>query len=259
LRRGVALALALVAVFVSAPPAFAQEQEDPYPWDRRAESAGVFSRNRLGRVSWAVVSPDGRVRGRNIHARYYSASVVKAMLMVAYLNQRGVRARPLNRRDKDLLRPMITRSDNRAASRVRNIVRNSGLAALARRARMKDFATAGSWGNTRISAYDQARFFHRIDSLLPRRHRGYARTLLANVVGRQRWGLPPVVPKGWRIYLKGGWRPPRLVHQVGLFERGTTRIAIAVMTEGNPSFRYGQQTITGVGKRLLAGIDDFTP
>jgi hypothetical protein len=179
------------------------------------------------------------------------------MLLVAYLNR--VRSRPLNRHDKALLRPMITRSDNGAATRVRNVVGNAGLVRLARRVRMKDFATSRSWGSTQISPYDQARLFWRIDAYVPERHRGYARSLLANVIPAQRWGLPPALPSGWRIYFKGGWLPPRLVNQVGLLERGDTRIAIAVLTDGDPSFRYGQQTITGVARKLLAGVDRFTP
>ncbi len=255
MRRAVAAVVAGAAVlFASASSAVAQE---PYPWDHRVESAGTFAKNRLGRVSFAVVSPDGRVRGRNIHATYRSASVVKAMLMVAYLNERGIRGRRLRRTDKSLLRPMVTRSDNRAASRVQNIVGNDALAKLARRVRMKDFATSPSWGATRISAHDQARFFWRVPAYVPSRHRGYARTLLANVVRDQRWGLPPALPDGWRLYFKGGWLPPRLVHQVGLFERGRTRVAIAVLTDGDPSFRYGQRTIAEVAKRLLLRVNDF--
>jgi hypothetical protein len=181
------------------------------------------------------------------------------MLLIAYLNRRDVRGRPLRAGDKALLRPMITRSDNRAASRVRDVVGNAGLAKLARRAHMKDFATAPSWGATRISAYDQARLFWRLDRFVPRRHRRYARSLLAGVIGPQRWGIPPALPAGWRIYFKGGWLPPRVVSQVGLIERGDKRIAIAVLTGGNPSFAYGQQTITGVARRLLTRLNDYSP
>ena len=136
-----------------------------------------------------VVSPDGRVRGRDLHARYSSASVVKAMLLVAYLNEPGVRGRDLRRADKALLRPMVMRSDNKTATRVRDVVGNDALARLARRARMRDFATSPtSWGSTQISAYDQARFFWRIHAYVPSRHRDYARSLLAGIVERAALG-----------------------------------------------------------------------
>jgi hypothetical protein len=223
-------------------------------------SAGSHAERRAGRVAFAVVDPDGRVHGRNIHARYNSASVVKAMLMVAYLNEPGVRGRELRRGDRDLLRPMVTRSDNRAASRVRDIVGNDALLRLARRVRMRDFATAPSWGSTRISAHDQARFFWRAPAYVPARHRAYARTLLASVVPRQRWGLADVVPDGWTILFKAGWRREtggRLVNQVGLLENGRRRVAIAVLTDGNPTYGYGIATLRGVGKRLLLRIGEY--
>jgi hypothetical protein len=240
-----------------AAPAVAQER---YPWNARVGSAGEFAADRSGRVSFAVVSPDGRIRGRNLHARYPSASVVKAMLLVAYLNEPGVRGRDLRRADKALLRPMVTRSDNGTATRVRNIVGNDALARLARRVRMRDFATTrGSWGGTQISAYDQARFFWRIDAYVPGRHRRYARALLSGITAKQRWGLPRVRPDGWTLYFKGGWVPPRRVHQVALLERGDARIAIAVLTDGDPSFRYGRATIAGVGERLLERLNEFAP
>ena len=251
-------AIAALALLLSLPAAaHAQER---YPWNDRVDDAGSFAEDRAGRVSFAVVSPDGRVRGRDLHARYSSASVVKAMLMVAYLNEPDVRGRELRRADEDLLRPMVTRSDNRSATRVRNVVGNDALARLARRVRMRDFATSSrSWGQTQISAYDQARFFWRVHAYVPERHRAYARSLLSGVVGRQRWGLPPVLPDGWQIYFKGGWVPPHRVHQAGLVERGRSRIAIAVLTDGGPSFRYGKATIAGIGERLLARVNEFAP
>jgi hypothetical protein len=258
-RRGAAVLLALIAA-AAAPctPASAQEPPPPYPWASRVDSAAGYAGDRDGRVSFAVVSPDGRVRGRNIHARYRSASVVKAMLMVAYLNEPGVRGRSLRRADQELLRPMIVRSDNRAASRIRDVVGNDALVRLARRVRMRDFATSTrSWGMTQISVYDQARFFWRVDRYVPARHRDYARSLLAGVVERQRWGLPRAQPEGWRIFFKGGWLPPRVVHQVALLERDGKRVSIAVLTDGDPSFRYGQATIAGVGERLLERVNEF--
>jgi hypothetical protein len=271
-----ALALVLVAVVLPAvvaagapsdaaqtgrPPAEAAEGTPaptrPYPWNRRIGAAGRFARRRAGLVSWAVVSPDGRVRGSHIHRQHTSASVVKAMLMVAYL--RKIPRRALRRRDRALLRPMVTSSDNRAATRVNAIVGN-GLPRLARRAKMRDFAYAGgSWGGTQVSPYDQARFFWRIERFVPPRHRAYARSLLAGIVGPQRWGVPPVAPRGWRIFFKGGWVPPRRVNQVALLQRGRTRVAIAVFNQGTPSFRYGRETIQGVADRVLLRINSFRP
>jgi beta-lactamase class A len=158
-----------------------------------------------------------------------------------------------------MLRAMIVRSGNREATAVRDIVGDASLQKLARRARMKDFATAPSWGGTQISAYDQARFFWRIDAYVPQRHRAYARSLLAGIVDRHRWGIPPALPEGWAIFFKGGWHQPHRANQAALLQRGRERIAIAVLSDGNPSFGYGQATITGVSRQLLDGLNEFTP
>jgi hypothetical protein len=235
----------------------AQEEPAAYPWRRRVASAAEYARARRGRVAFAVVDETGRLRGYRSGARYYSASVVKAMLMVTYLNQPSVRRRALGSRDRALLRPMITRSDNATASRIGDMVGNGALRRLARRADMEDFTTARPWSNTRITAADQARFFFRIESFIVPRHRGYARALLRSIIPAQRWGIPPVKPPGFEIFFKGGWRPTRsgqLVHQVALLERGRRRIAVAVLTDGNPSHFHGIQTVRRVAGRLLRGF-----
>jgi hypothetical protein len=153
---------------------------------------------------------------------------------------------------------MITHSDNVAATRVRNIVGNPGLAALARRAGMRNFATARSWGDSRITAADQVRFFIKIDKLTPKRHRAYALDLLRSVVGWQRWGIPQARPPGWIAYFKGGWRRDaggRLVNQVALLRSGDRRIAVAILTDHDPSHHYGTETVRGVGSRLLFRLE----
>jgi Beta-lactamase enzyme family len=237
------------------PASSAQETEEAaYPWRRRIASAAAYARGRSGRVSFAVMDEGGRLRGYRERDTYFSASTVKAMLMVTYLNRGSVRRRALNSGDRALLHPMITRSDNATASRIRDIVGNGALARLARRAGMRRFATAVPWGNTRITAADQARFFVRIDRYVVERHRAYARRLLRSIVPSQRWGMPPVRPPGFGIFFKGGWRPTGagiLVHQIALFQRGPRRISVAVLTDGNPSYGYGHETIRGTAARLL--------
>jgi beta-lactamase family protein len=186
-----------------------------------------------------------------------SASVLKAMLLVAYLRRDSVRHRALTAYDRSLLRPMIRRSANEPANRIVGIVGRAGVNRVARRAGMRKFVLhLPIWGHSEITARDQARFFRKIDSHLPARHRAYGMRLLATVIPSQRWGIPTVKPEGWRIYFKGGWGSGtgRVTHQVALLRKGDVRISLAVLTQFNPSQAYGERTIRGVARRLLRGL-----
>jgi beta-lactamase class A len=232
-------------------------ERDPvrsYPWGARMKAAVAYARHRTGSVSFAVVDERGRIHGFNRGRRYHSASLVKAMLLVAYLNQRGVRGRRLHGSDRALLGPMIRVSDNGAASAVSSRVGLGAMHRLARRAGMRRFRPDPVWGGSEITARDQARFFFRIRNLIPRRHRKYALGLLRRIVPGQRWGIPQGIPKGWSIHFKGGWYPSDggwRVHQGALLRRGGRKLSLAVLTEYGPSFGYGQETLRGVTTRLL--------
>src|SRR5262245_54568761 len=58
-----------------------------FPWDQRVREAKRYARRRVGSVSFAVISETGRLRGYRRGRQYSSASVVKAMIMVAYLRK----------------------------------------------------------------------------------------------------------------------------------------------------------------------------
>jgi hypothetical protein len=178
------------------------------------------------------------------------------MLLVSYLRRPTVRARPLRPTDTRLLAPMVRRSDNATATRVRDIVGNEALVRLARRSRMRRFRPAAIWGLSRIAADDQARFFFRIDSFVPVRHRAFALRLLRSIVPAQRWGIARVRPPGWALYFKGGWGSGSgaVDHQVALLRRGRRRLAVAILTTGSPSHSYGKETLRLVAARLLRGL-----
>jgi len=212
-------------------------------------AAQRFARTRQGTVAFAVLDQQGRLRGLNRTLRFNSASVVKAMMMVAVLRRAG--ARPLSDRARTLLRPMITRSDNDSASAVYVVIGDAGLNAVARAADMRKFTPSSVWGNSQITAADQVRFFIKIDKLVPAAHRRYARKLLSSIIGPQRWGIPPVTKaKGLKAFFKGGWRAC-CVHQVALIERGRSRIALAVLTRNTPSMEYSHETIKRIAQRVL--------
>jgi hypothetical protein len=226
------------------------------PWQKRVREASRYAAGRTGSASFAVIDERGRLHGHRAGVQYSSASLVKAMLLVAYLDRRDVRRRGLHRYERRLLGPMIRVSDNDAATAVYQRVGMDGLNRLAHRARMRRFAAYPVWGGCQVTARDQARFFFRIRALLPARHRSYGLGLLRRIVSYERWGIPPASPPGWHLYFKGGWFRDDdgwRVHQAALLRRGGRHISIAVLTRGSPDLDYGAATITGVTSRLLRG------
>jgi len=231
-------------------------EQRPFPWQKRVQDATRFLSARAGETSFAVVDERGRIHGHRRGVQYSSASLVKAMLLVAYLDRGEVRRRDLRGSERRLLGPMVRLSDNDAANALYQQVGIDGLNRLARRAGMRQFAANPVWGGCQVTARDQARFFLRIRALLPKRHRKYALSLLRRIVSYERWGIPPATPAGWVPYFKGGWFQDDdgwRVHQAALLRDGNRRIAIAVLTRGSPTLEYGAATITGVTSRLLHG------
>ena len=224
-------------------------------WKPDVGAANRWAAARQGEISFAVRT-ERRLYGVAARRAVPAASVLKAMLLVAYLSEPGVRARPLRRADRTLLAPMVRWSDNVAATRVRDIVGNDGLRLLARRTGMARFQPAAIWGLSRVDAADQTRFFLRIDRFVPRRHRRHALRLLATIVSSQRWGIARARPPGWALYFKGGWGSGSgaVDHQVAMLRRGERRLAVAILTTSSPSHAYGKRTLRGVAARLLRGL-----
>jgi hypothetical protein len=218
----------------------------PLVSDRAVRRAREWARSRGGEVTFAVLDGDG-LRGSGPHVQMPSASVTKAMLLVAVLR----RERSLSPALRSMLEPMITRSDNDAADAVYGRVGGAGLTAVAQAAGMTHFADVGHWAAARITAADQARFFFALDRLVPARHRRYARQLLGGIVPEQSWGIAAIArAAGLHVRFKGGWRTD-VVHQAALVEGRGHRVAIAVLTRGSPSFDYAVATVEGVARRLL--------
>jgi beta-lactamase class A len=229
-------------------------------WRPHMLAAIGYTDTRRGDIAFAVRTDEHFYGYRPDHDEW-SASVVKAMLMVAYLNEPSVRGRNLDAHDTQLLTPMITESDNDDAQIVFDTVGQGALRALARRVGMTHFATSPIWGETEVTAADQTLFFLHIDSFIPARHRAYAMSLLAGIVPSQRWGIGEVAPRGWKLYFKGGWGygTGLLDQQVVLLVRGCTRVSIAVLTMYDGSHDYGKDTLKGIFARLLRGLPTTAP
>ena len=244
------LAAAALGALLVAPSSAHAEQ-----WKPDIAGAARWAAARQGSITFAVRTEED-LRGRGLDRQVPSASVFKAMLLVTYLRQAGVRDRALTAADRALLAPMIRRSDNVAATRVRDIVGNGAVVRLARRVGMTRFVIRQIWGLSLVTARDQTRFFLHIDRFVPARHRAYALRLLRTIVRPQRWGMAQAIPDGWRLYFKGGWGSGTgaVDHQIGLLQRREDRVAVAILTVNSPSHAYGKATLKGVAKRLFAGL-----
>jgi hypothetical protein len=231
----------------------------PYPPPRAIRRAEEFAASR-GDVSFALIDSSVGLRGYDPDRQYSSASVSKALLLAAELRRLERGHLPLDQGTKALLEPMVTYSDNRAADAIYARVGDAGLEDVARRAGMQSFeVTPGFWGGDKVTAADLARFFYGLDANLPRRHRRYAKSLLARITSVERWGIPDAIGRGWSIWFKGGWRPPGqeqtsgpVTHQAALLvHRGGERLALAVLTDESPG-GGGISTVQAVAERLLA-------
>jgi Beta-lactamase enzyme family len=249
MRRALVIALLLLAALPARAAAVPITAEPSLVAIGGVQEARTYARERAGTVAFAVARPGGKIRGRNLDHEFFSASVVKAMLALAVV--REARHRDLTPSERALLHPMITVSDNAAASAVYRRVGGAGLYRVAAAAHMTHFRDVGNWADSHITAADQVRLFLRIDKLAPKRHRAYLRGLLASISPGQRWGIAPVAEaRGFHIMFKGGWRT-NISHQVALLERDGHRMALAVLTSG-ASDGYGRLTETGVAERILA-------
>jgi beta-lactamase class A len=224
-------------------------------WTPHVAEARAYAHTRPGAIAFAVRTDD-RLWASHADERFPSASVLKAMLLVAYL--RHVRDRPLRASERALLTPMIRRSDNAAATAIRDRIGDGALVRLARRVGMTRFRPGGAiWGNSQITARDQTRFFLHIEAFVPARHRAYALRLLRTVVPSQRWGIGQVPLPGWTVYFKGGWGSGtgRVDNQVALLVKGDERVSVAVLTVADGSHAAGKETLRGLFARLLRGLD----
>jgi hypothetical protein len=227
----------------------------PYPSRAAIALAVRYLDARAGRTSLAVVDSRNRLSGARLHARFQSASVVKVMFLTAFLQRLDADRRGVSTLDRSLLYPMIHESNNDAASAVLDRVGAAAVARVAREAGMRDYAPGvGWWAFTQTSAADQARFFIAIERLIPRRFWPYARGLLAGIEPEQSWGVPEVARPRWQVFFKTGALPSEgLFNETARLERGATTFTVSVFSTGDPSQAYGEETMRGVGERLLAG------
>jgi hypothetical protein len=225
-----------------------------FPSAAAIASAVDYLRERNSDSGIAVVDTRGVLHGHNLDKQFTSASVIKAMLLVAYLRTHASVPPDI----ENELTLMITQSDNAAAFEIFGLVGAKGLEDLAHLTGMKHLRVGEDVIFSRITAADQARFFFHLDEYVPRAHRALALYLLSHIIATESWGIPQVARPEWKVYFKGGWfgakeDPFRIVNQVARLERGKLKWSVAVLSDENPHSPYGVETLEGVAQRLLLG------
>ncbi len=225
-----------------------------YP-SRAAIAAAVrYLDGRAGRTSLAVLDSDERLSGTRLREHFQSASVVKVMFLTAFLQRLEGDRRGISALDRSLLYPMIHESNNEAASAVLDRVGLGAIARVAREAGMRDYAPGvGWWAFTQTSAADQARFFLALPRMIPPQFWPYVRGLMAGIEPEQSWGIPQVARPRWQVFFKTGALPSEgLFNETARLERPGVTFTVSVFTTADPSMAYGEETMRGVARELLA-------
>jgi len=240
-------------------PAAAAGRRDPF-----GKSAASYLPGRDGTVLAAVYDlRTGRTWRIGRGGPQAEASVVKLDVLETLLAERDQGA-GLSPADRALAARMIEDSDNGAATRlwyevggaarIRSFNARAGLTrtVLSSCVVCPGFAWPG-WGLTTSTPDDQIALLRQLvtpDSVLTPAARGYALSLLENVIPAQRWGISAGVPARATVALKNGWLPLRgrdgdwQVNSVGWVSGGGRDYLMAVLSAGNPSLRYGIDTIS---------------
>ncbi len=219
-----------------------------------------YLRGRVGSSAAAVYVPaSDTLYTYNPTERFQLASVVKVPIMLTELDRVRDSGSGSTLPETDLLRPMITYSDNAAATALLAEVGGPPAVevALAVRGVSQTDVNPDAWGLSTSTAPDMALLLRSLymGEGLNEPLRAIAFRLMGGVVAEQRWGVPAGLPAETPVAFKGGWLPRGqgwLVHQVGLAVLDGEPVVFAFLNKGQPTFEYGKATLRRSGMYLAA-------
>ena len=187
---------------------------------------------------------------------FYSASVVKVIILGALLHKLMVQHRSLTPEQVTLTKQMITVSSNSAATTLWNEVGMQSLQRFLDLAKMSHtkLGQDGYWGLTQVVAHDELLLLRVLtvkNAVLDKPSRHYALKLMAEVIRSQRWGVPAGAPESVTVHIKNGWLPyPELwiINSIGAFTSHDRTYRIVVLTRNNPTMLYGVDTVQAVAQ-----------
>lgn len=187
-------------------------------------------------------------------AGYENASTVKLAILTALVERAGP-AGVLPPGERRLATPMISISDNAAASRLwASLGSAAGMQGFYDRLGMVDTTAGpgGKWGLTRTTATDQLQLLREVaypGTLLSDAGRATVAEFLRGVIPSQRWGLTGGVPDDVAVELKNGWLPYDggwVVNSIGHVHGDGRDYVMAVYTRDNATMDAGVDTIEGL-------------
>jgi beta-lactamase class A len=224
---------------------------------------------RRSTVGIAVTDPATGVTCRvSAGRRFDSASVVKVTILATLLRMAQDQHRSLTRQESARARSMITKSDNTAASALWREVGRTRLQRFLGLAKMKRtvLGPGGYWGLTQITGNDELALLALLDgpnTVLDTASRGYALTLMSEVVKGQRWGVPEGVPAGRTVHVKNGWLLRSThgwrINSIGSFTGRSGTYAIVVLCQDNPTMAYGITTVERVSRVVHRDLNAGQP
>lgn len=182
--------------------------------------------------------------------KFYTASTVKVPIMVTKLSETYRDNHNASSVDTSLLTPMITVSDNNAATAL--LAQVGGPPAVNRELRARGIygttINPEAWGLSQTTAPDMARLLRSLyyGVGLNASLRDVAFNLMSSVIEAQRWGYPAGLPASANIAFKGGWLgldDGWLVHQVGIVRQNGRTYIFAIYNKQQPTWDYGKQTL----------------
>lgn len=254
-----------------------------------AQSAAQAASTGGTTVGYALYNSSGQLLANfNDTSENYGGSITKSMLLVAYLNQVG--SGTLSSEATSELTNMIENSDNTSADWVYGQLNNpkSQVEAVAAQAGMTGFKyddqgdSVYYLGQSQVTSGDFAKFFSKIDTMLPAAQKSFALGLLSHLASSDQVGLLQAGLPG-TVYSKEGWRPepgqltaparsgsanpfgnegaPYIVNQAGQFSAGGTTYGVAVTVAGTSDQTSGQDIVQKVVSALVktGGTSTTTP
>lgn len=231
--------------------------------DVLAPDAIPYLEGRSGRIGVAVVVPKwGVAYAYNGDVDFPMASVAKVPIMLTVLHQADEAGRGLNDDEEELLREMITVSDNIDAYALWDAIGGAGEVAeyLGSIGIEGIVLNSQYWGESLAPAVDVAETLAMLaqGAILSESSTAVALDLLEGVDEAQDWGVPsgPLTDKDViAVGVKNGWYPAPngwRVNSVGyvLSEDSELEYAIAVLSDEQSSLAYGIQTIEGLSQML---------